>query len=142
MRFICYFIFGSFVNLVESGWVSCLVLFFQIELQNTKFFFFYLYLDLLRRFWATTATIGQDIVVVPRQNRSNTLYFLNKINLLLRFWLETAAISWPIDAVKNRSNRSITYYGALNGYAIKTVAVCHLMTAAISIYSTSATYCK
>ena len=61
----------------------------------------------------------------------------NKSNLLLQFLAKTATIASLIAAVKNRSNRLITYCCALNGCEAKTAAIDHLMTASISIYSIS-----
>ena len=50
---ICHFIFPLSANLVmDNEWLSCLVLIFQIVLQNAK-----KKKDLLLRFWATTAAI-------------------------------------------------------------------------------------
>ena len=62
-----------FIFYTSGGWVWIYFLKFNYEMQ--KNFFFYLYQDLLLRFWATTASIDQDIAAVSSQNRSNTLYF-------------------------------------------------------------------
>ena len=59
MRFICHFILSYSANLVDSGWVSGLILIFQILVQNAKKnFFFLLVKDILLRFWVGTVTIS------------------------------------------------------------------------------------